>query len=130
MPLVNIEIRKGKSKEYKKAILEGVHRALVDSIGILEHDRFQRIYELDEDNFEAPADRTDAVTIIQITLFPGRSFRAKKKLYRAIVHNLGHDPGISGYDIMIVLLEPPMENWGIRGGKSASDVDFGFKIDV
>jgi phenylpyruvate tautomerase PptA (4-oxalocrotonate tautomerase family) len=23
MPLVNIEIRKGKSKEYKKAILEG-----------------------------------------------------------------------------------------------------------
>jgi phenylpyruvate tautomerase PptA (4-oxalocrotonate tautomerase family) len=78
MPLVNIEIRKGKSKEYKKAILEGVHRALVDSIGIPEHDRFQRIYELDEDNFEAPADRTDAVTIIQITSSQDAPLGAKK----------------------------------------------------
>jgi phenylpyruvate tautomerase PptA (4-oxalocrotonate tautomerase family) len=130
MPLVNIEIRKGKSKEYKKAILEGVHLALVDSMGIPEHDRFQRIYELDEDNFEAPEDRTDAITIIQITLFPGRSFKAKKKLYRSIVHNLGQDPGINGHDIIIVLLEPLMENWGIQGGKPASEVDFGFKIDI
>jgi phenylpyruvate tautomerase PptA (4-oxalocrotonate tautomerase family) len=130
MPLVKIEIRKGKSKEYKKAILEGVHRALVDSLGIPEHDRFQRIYELNEDDFEAPNDQTDAVTIIQITLFPGRSFKAKKKLYSDIVHNLSHDPGIDGHDILIVLLEPPMENWGIRGGKPASDVDLGFKIDI
>jgi hypothetical protein len=31
---------------------------------------------------------------------------------------------------MIVLLEPPMENWGIRRGKPASEVVFGFKIDI
>jgi len=24
----------------------------------------------------------------------------------------------------------PMENWGIRGGQAACDVDLGFKIDV
>ena len=130
MPLVNIEIRKGKSKKYKKAILEGIHRALVDSIGIPEHDRFQKIYELDEDDFEAPEDRTDAITLIQITLYPGRSFNVKKKFYRTIVHYLGHNPGIDGYDIVIVLLEPPLENWGIRGGRPASELDLGFKIDI
>lgn len=44
--------------------------------------------------------------------------------------NLGRDPGIEGNDIMIVLHEVPLENWGIRGGKPASEVDLGFKVDV
>lgn len=129
-PLVKIEIRKGFSSEYKKAILDGVHQALVDALGIPDSDRFQRIYELDMEDFECPPDRTDTVTMIQITMFPGRSFNAKKKLYQAIVKNLGENPGIDGYDILIILLEPPMDNWGIRGGKPASEVDLGFKIDV
>jgi len=47
MPLVKIEIRKEKSKEYKKALLDGVHQALVQSIKIPDYDRKQRLYELD-----------------------------------------------------------------------------------
>lgn len=50
-PLVKIEIRKGKSAEYKKAILDGVHQALVDALKIPDNDRFQRIYELDKEDF-------------------------------------------------------------------------------
>ncbi|MGZ7117831.1 MAG: tautomerase family protein, partial [Methanobacterium sp.] len=53
-PLVKIEILKGKSKEYKKALLDGIHDALVESIKIPDNDRFQRLYELEEDNFEYP----------------------------------------------------------------------------
>lgn len=129
-PLVKIEIRKGKTAEYKKAILDGVHQALIDAFKIPETDRFQRIYELDKTDFECPPDRTDAVTIIQITIFPGRSFEAKKALYQNIVKNLGENPGISGQDIFILLLEPPMENWGIRGGQPANEVDLGFNLEV
>ncbi|HII84039.1 MAG TPA: tautomerase family protein [Methanobacterium subterraneum] len=129
-PLVKIEIRKGYSSEYKKGILDGVHQALVDVMGIPDSDRFQRIYELDKENFECPPDRTNAVTLVQITLFPGRSFEAKKKLYKNIVENLGQNPGINGNDMMIILLEPPMENWGIRGGQPASEVDLGFNLKV
>jgi phenylpyruvate tautomerase PptA (4-oxalocrotonate tautomerase family) len=130
MPLVKIEIRKGYSPEYKKGILDGVHQALVDALGIPDSDRFQRIYELDKEYFECPPDRSQKVTMIQITMFPGRSFDAKKKLYQEIIQNLGENPGIEGIDILIILLEPPMENWGIRGGQPASEVDLGFKIDV
>ena len=54
MPLVKIEILKGYSKEYKKAILDAVHDALVESIKIPDHDRFQRLYELEKENFEFP----------------------------------------------------------------------------
>ncbi len=63
-------------------------------------------------------------------MFKGRSIEAKKQLFQAIVDNLAKNPGIEGGDIIIVLHEPPLENWGIRGGKPASEVDIGFRIDV
>jgi phenylpyruvate tautomerase PptA (4-oxalocrotonate tautomerase family) len=129
-PLVKIEIRKGKTKEYKKAILNGVHDALVEAIKIPDYDRFQRIYELDENNFEVPETKTDKVTLIEITMFQGRSIEAKKALYKLINHNLAKNPGIDGNDITIVLLEPPLENWGVMGGKPANEVDLGFNITV
>ncbi len=130
MPLVKIEIRAGKSTEYKKAILDGVHQALFQSIKIPDYDRIQRLYELDAGNFEAYPNKTDNVTIIEITMFKGRSTEAKKQLYKAIVDNLAKSPGIKGDDITIVLHEPPLDNWGIRGGKPASEVELGFKLDV
>ncbi|MBI5680795.1 MAG: tautomerase family protein [Methanobacterium sp.] len=130
MPLVKIEIRKGKSAEHKKAILDGVHDALVKSIKIPDHDRFQRLYELNNENFESPPNKTDNVTLIEITMFKGRTMSAKKDLYKAIVDNLAKNPGIDGDDIVIILIEPPLENWGIRGGKPANEVDLGFNINV
>jgi hypothetical protein len=33
-------------------------------------------------------------------------------------------------DVLIVLHEPPMENWGVDGGTPASEVDVGFKVDI
>jgi phenylpyruvate tautomerase PptA (4-oxalocrotonate tautomerase family) len=38
--------------------------------------------------------------------------------------------GIQATDIFIVLHEPPLENWGIRGGVPASEVDLGFNLKV
>ncbi|MDH7576989.1 MAG: tautomerase family protein [Bacillota bacterium] len=55
---------------------------------------------------------------------------AKRKLYQVIVNNLARDPGINGRDIMIVLHEPPLENFGVRGGKPASEVELTHRIDV
>ncbi|MEN6328834.1 MAG: tautomerase family protein [Methanobacteriaceae archaeon] len=130
MPLVKIEIREGKSREYKKAILDGVHHALVEALKIPDSDRFQRIYELSRDKFEVPPDRTDQATIIEIKMFPGRSLEAKKRLYQCIIRNLKNNPGIDGYDVVIILLEPPLHNWGIRGGQPASEVDLGFDLEV
>ena len=120
MPLVKIEMQKGKSLEYKKSILEGVHSALVEGFQIPDYDRNQRIYELDPSCLELPPNKTDQFTLIEVTAFQGRSETAKKNLYQAIVRNLEDAPGIAGDDIMIILHEPPPENWGIRGGRPAN----------
>ena len=129
MPLVRIEIEKGFTPEYKKAIHDGVHQALVDAIKIPEEDRRQRLYELDSANFEHTG-RSKQYTIIEITMFKGRSNEAKKALYRKIVDLLEVNPGIPRNDIAIIIHEPALENWGIRGGLPASEVDLGFNIKV
>lgn len=130
MPLVRITIRAGKPPAYKKALLDGIHSALVKAFRIPDRDRRQVLHELDAEHFELPPEGTDNAAIVEITAFQGRSNEAKKKLYQSIVANLAKDPGIGGNDILIVLHEPPLENWGIRGGKPASELNIGFKIDV
>jgi phenylpyruvate tautomerase PptA (4-oxalocrotonate tautomerase family) len=38
--------------------------------------------------------------------------------------------GIPADHILILLRESPLENWGIRGGQAACDVDLGFQVNV
>jgi phenylpyruvate tautomerase PptA (4-oxalocrotonate tautomerase family) len=127
MPLVYIDIRKGHSPEYKRAILDGVHSALVEAFKIPDHDRNQILREHAREDFEG---RGAAPTIVSITAFSGRSREAKRALFAAIARNLAASPGIDGNDLLITVNDLPLDNWGIRGGKQASDLDLGFKIDV
>jgi phenylpyruvate tautomerase PptA (4-oxalocrotonate tautomerase family) len=129
MPLVTITLLKGRSKEIKKAILTEVHDALVKCFKIPDSDRYQRIIEIERDNFEFPSDRTEQCVTIELTAFPGRSMDAKRLLYKDIVERL-EKLGIVSTDILIILNEPPLNNWSIRGGVPASETTIGFKIDV
>jgi len=69
----------GKPTNYKKALLDGVHNALVRAFKIPKHDRYQILHELDAEHFEAPPAKTENVTMIEITAFKGRSNAAKKE---------------------------------------------------
>ena len=130
MPLVQVSVARGRSASVKKKMLDIIHQALVDSIKIPDRDRNQRLMEYDKAFFEFPPEKTKNFTVIEITMFAGRSMDAKRELYRLIVGGLQKELGIDGNDVMIILHEVPMENWGVRGGKPASEVDLGFNIKV
>jgi phenylpyruvate tautomerase PptA (4-oxalocrotonate tautomerase family) len=129
MPLIRIETRKRRNPEEKKAVMEAVHSALREALKIPERDRQIRYSEYLPEDFEAPPDRSDDYTIVEIMMFAGRSLNAKRNLYRGIVRNL-EALGLEASDILIVLAESPRENWGVRGGFPASEVDLGFKVEV
>ena len=129
MPLVRIDVRKGRARSEKAALLEAMHAALVEALKIPDDDRTQRLCEHEAEDFEIPPTKTERYTVIEITMFPGRSLNAKRHLYGAIVRNLA-SLGVASSDVFIVLHEPPMENWGVRGGVPASEVNVGFKVDV
>ncbi|HZR09683.1 MAG TPA: tautomerase family protein, partial [Myxococcales bacterium] len=48
MPLVRIALRKGKSPEFRRALADSIHRAMVETIKIPEQDRFQILTEHDD----------------------------------------------------------------------------------
>lgn len=129
MPYVRIEILKGRSLEERQRLFQAVHDALMEAFGIPDDDRTQRIVEHELDNFEIPPRSSDRYTLIEITAFPGRSTEAKRNLYRALVQRLG-EIAIDPMDVSVVILEPTLESWGVRGGGSAADVDLGFSLDV
>ncbi|MFC7681733.1 tautomerase family protein [Paenibacillus sp. GCM10028914] len=128
MPRVKIDIRRGRSEQHKRELLDEVHSALVEALEIPEDDRIQTLYEHDDLSFEIPPYKTGMFTLIEITMFSGRSLDAKRTLYKTITRNVKR-LGIEEYDTMIILLEPAMENWGLRG-KPASELEIDFKIDV
>ena len=128
MPHVRIEIKKGWADGRKAELIEAVHAALVEGIKIPKNDRVLRLIEHDPENF-VTASGSEKSTLVHITLFAGRSGDAKRALYQAVVRNLSA-LGVPPLDVHIVLVEVPRENWGIRGGQAASDVDLGFAVQV
>ena len=115
MPLVKINLIKGKSPEYKKTVFDCVHQGLMESLGISDWDRFQRIIEFDRTDFEAPAEKSDNFMIIELTLFPGRTKEQKKAAIEIITAKLVASLSIAPEDVFIIISEPPFENWGMAG---------------
>jgi phenylpyruvate tautomerase PptA (4-oxalocrotonate tautomerase family) len=131
VPSVLIEVRQQYSTEIEEGIMEAVHAALREAFKILPGDRNVRLLVHEPHRFQCPPDREkpECYTHISIDCFSGRSIDAKRLLYKAIVNNLAVF-GIPGDHIKIMLREITAENWGIRGGQAACDVDLGFKVDV
>jgi phenylpyruvate tautomerase PptA (4-oxalocrotonate tautomerase family) len=129
MPTTRIEVRRNWPPETQRCFIEATHAAIVAALQIPEHDMLIRFVEHRPESFAGPAGASENYTLVEISLFPGRSVDAKRKLYQGIVERFG-TLGVDPKDIRIVLYEVPMENWGIRGGVPASEVDLGNRVDV
>jgi len=121
MPLVRISLREGKTEEYKKALADGVHRALVEAIEIPPEDRFQVLTEhssgsLIYDPSYLGITRTDEVVLVQITLSAGRKPPQKRKLYKRMSEILAENPGLRPQNLMINLVEVAWEDWSFGNG--------------
>ena len=121
MPLVRVDAPDSRSAEDLAAIGDGVHRALVEAIGIPKQDRFQVLSRhaaggLVFDRHYLGISRSDGVVFVQITMSLGRSVEQKKALYAAIVRNLGRSPGIRTEDVFVNLVEVVKENWSFGNG--------------
>jgi phenylpyruvate tautomerase PptA (4-oxalocrotonate tautomerase family) len=123
MPLVTLTLRKGKSNEFKQAVLRAVHGALVAS-GVPEKDRFHRVLELGPDDFQYDAEypdlavaRTDDFVLIEILLSVGRSVKVKKKIVADIAAAVSKAPGLDPDNVMVVFKETLWENWSFAGGR-------------
>jgi len=121
MPLVRIDLRRGKSAAYKKAICEGVYRALRETFTVPEEDRFMVVSEHGDDDFiysrsYLGIERGDDFVMLQLTVSNTRTLEQKQALYARIVALLAEHPGLRPQDVFINLLEVAKENWSFGNG--------------
>ena len=95
-----------------------IHASVVDVLALPVTKRFHRFIALDAADFFYPDDaggRSDRYTIIEISIFAGRSVETKKALIRDLFERIEAQCGIAPGDIEITIFETPRHNWGIRG---------------
>jgi phenylpyruvate tautomerase PptA (4-oxalocrotonate tautomerase family) len=120
MPLVRIDLRRGKDAAYRQQVGRAVYEAMI-GVGVPANDRFMVVNEHDADNFQFDPsylgiNRTDDLVIIQITWNEGRTVEQKKQLYKAIAEGLAKSPGVRKEDVFIGLVEVKKENWSFGNG--------------
>jgi len=123
MPLVRISLRQGKNEDYRRAIADGVHQAMVEAIDIPAQDRFQVITghsanDLIYDPSYLGIERNDDIVLVQITLSAGRKPAQKRKLFQRIAEILAASPGVRPQNLMINLVETAWENWSFGNGEA------------
>ena len=111
------------------ALSNAIHAAVVETLQFPPDKRFHRFISLERAEFIYPSDRSDDYTIIEISMFEGRTVETKKALIRHLFTNIKSQVGISSTDIEITIFETPKANWGIRGFP-ADELTLGYKIEV
>ena len=121
MPLVRVSLRRGKSDDYKKAIGDGVYKAMREVFNVPDEDRFVVVSEHSESEFQFSKTyldiaRSDDLVIIQITANNTRTVEQKKALFAKIAELLSVNPGLRKEDVFVSLVDVPKENWSFGNG--------------
>lgn len=122
MPLVSVSLRRPKTAEFKRQVLNCVHQALVKS-GVPQKDVFQRVFEFAEEDFIYDAEfpdvagaRDENFVLVEILWSVGRSVKVKRQVLADICAAYSA-AGFDGENLMIVFKETSWENWSFAGGR-------------
>ena len=115
--------------QHRQTLSAAIHAALVSSLNYPVEKKFQRFIRLAPEDFIYPADRSTNYTIIEISMFDGRSIASKKAFIQQLFTNIGQQCGIAAQDIEITMIETPRHNWGIRG-QCGDELSLNYKVEV
>lgn len=114
MPFIEISMYKGRSYDEKGEICSLLQKTIKEVYGI-PHDNFHyRITEYDAADMRIPASCSKNYLLLEMDFFPGRKEREKNDLYGRLKDLFGPF-GISAADLHVIIREPPLENWFLRG---------------
>ncbi|MGZ3481883.1 MAG: tautomerase family protein [Myxococcaceae bacterium] len=123
MPLVRIDLPRGKTSEYRRTAGDVVYEAMIQTLKVPANDRFQVITEHAPENLITDptyldVERSQECLVIQVTLNEGRTTEVKKAFYRAVADGLHQRLGLRRQDVFISLVEVKKENWSFGNGEA------------
>jgi hypothetical protein len=129
MAQVKIYGLKSALADKREHLSKAIHESLMEAFALPEDKRFHRFIGLEKEDFLYPSDRSEHYTIIELSVFEGRSVEAKKQLINRLFSNANAYAGIEAQDLEITLFETPKCNWGIRG-MPGDELALNYKVNV
>lgn len=122
MPLIKIDMIKGREKAEIKEILDISYRVMLETFGAPEGDRYQIVnqhedYEMQILDTGLGVERTENVLVFTIVTRP-RTQSEKTNFYQKLADTLHKHTDIRKEDIMISLIENTDEDWSFFNGKA------------
>lgn len=122
MPLMRFDLIAGRSPEELKKLLDAAHRAVVQSFGVPERDRYQIVNEhppehmiIEDTALDIP--RTRNVVVVTVNSRP-RTTEAKQKLYAELCRELKERCGIESSDVMVNIITNTDADWSFGFGRA------------
>ncbi len=122
MPLLRIDIYKGRTDSELRSLLDALHHAMLAAFKVPERDRYQIVHEhepsrmiMEDTGLGIP--RTKDFVCIQVTTRQ-RSREMKETFYRLAVSELQSHCGIAPSDVMINMVTCTDEDWSFGLGRA------------
>jgi phenylpyruvate tautomerase PptA (4-oxalocrotonate tautomerase family) len=124
MPFVHTYLPEATPSSQREAIVQGIHQALVEGIGMPEDELFNMVHAYAPGQFAFSRSfngvaRSDAVVVVEITMRRGRSDAMKKALYAAVARHLQAKAQVAPADVFIFMHENDYSDWSVGHGRFA-----------
>jgi 4-oxalocrotonate tautomerase family enzyme len=113
----------------KSQLSEVIHSCVVDALAFPKDKRAHRFFLLEPEDFYYPEGRTPRYTIIEISMFEGRTVEAKKKLIHLLFERIQQILNIRPEDVEVTISETPKHNWGFRG-QTGDEISLNYKVEM
>ncbi len=120
---------KGHLNPIKAKLSDVIHSCIVDALSFPQDKRAYRFFPLEAEDFYYPVGRTPRYTIVEISIFEGRSVQTKKNPIRLLFERAQRELDLAPADLEVTITETPKYNWGFRG-QPGDEVALNCKIGV
>jgi phenylpyruvate tautomerase PptA (4-oxalocrotonate tautomerase family) len=111
------------------ALSDAIHSCVVEALEFPANKRAHRFFQLEAEDFYFPASASARYTIIEISMFEGRSIEAKKQLIRLLFARVCKQADRLPNEVEVTITETPRYNWGFRGSPG-DELILGYKVEV
>ncbi|MCH8563676.1 tautomerase family protein [Nesterenkonia sp. YGD6] len=122
MPLINIDVIRGRTPGELQVLLDSVHSAMVEALEVPDTDRYQILTQHDPNEMIAldtglGIERSQALTVLRF-ISRQRPAEAKEKLYRLLATRLQENCGTSPQDLIVSVAENEAADWSFGNGRA------------